>query len=279
MRSNKNLNFKKSKMFTDVLSTIFLSISISFLVGCGDNLLESLEDTDRVTDASIALDEGDPSKAIELCYEELGSAYKATVTSFTSGSVTDSAVTIAALEGQLDTLTAAGNIENPRNVASILASAYAQRAGVDMVDVALNLASSDTQTDNTVLVLGDAINSNPSQDVLDDMELAIIILRGIGTQNYRGAESYKDSIFQMAHLALFTSSLPDLTNLTTADALEILDFLDNALSSSAGTSEDPDSEAQASLDAINDAYTSIGVLPGDTDAEKTQKVQDFLNGN
>ena len=46
---------------------------------CGDNLLEGFEETDNVVDATIALDEGDPDKAIELCLDELGTTYKTQV--------------------------------------------------------------------------------------------------------------------------------------------------------------------------------------------------------
>ena len=237
---------------------LILGISLSHLA-CGDNMLESLEETNNVNDAAIALDNGNTSKAISLCYDELGATYKSIVTRYSSGTETDAAVTQANLESQLDTLKSSGKIKNPYNIASILASAYAQKAGVDMIDVALNLASTDLQSENSITTLGTAINANPTQSVLDDMDLALIILRGIGSSNYRAAESYKDAIFQMAQVALFTSSLPDLDNLTEDDALSILSFLESALSSSITTSEDESSEAQASLDAINEAYTSIGI--------------------
>ena len=43
-------------------------------------MLESLEETNNVNDATIALDNGNTSKAISLCYDELGATYKSIVT-------------------------------------------------------------------------------------------------------------------------------------------------------------------------------------------------------
>lgn len=265
------------------LETIKKSLTgmmVIIMIGaCGDNFLESLEDTDNIADATIALDEGDPAKAIELCLDELGGTYKAIITKHSNGTEPDTAVTKANLEAELDRLTTQGSIDNPRNAASVLSSAYAQKAGVDMVDVALNLATNagSTPTNNPVTSLGAAINDSPTQAVLDDMELALIVLRGIGQANYREAESYKDSIFQMAHLALFTNSITDISALTLDDALSILVFLEESIISSSGTNESADSEAQASLDAINEVYAGIGVLPGDTDAQKQAKVQTYFD--
>lgn len=268
MRKNLLLKFK---------SVVFIPI-VFFGISCGDNFLESLEDSDNIVDAAVALDEGDPDKAITLCLDELGTSYKSIVEGHTSGNEN---TTQAALSTELDRLESAGNVKNPRNVASILASAYAQKAGVDMIDVALNFATTDSSSssDNILLSVGESINSNPTSTDVEDVGLALVVLRGIGTANYRSTESFKDSIFQMAQVSLLTASIGDLSDISTADALDILTFLESAIASSAGTSEDPDSDAQASLDQINSIYSEIGVNPGDSDAVKEQKVQDFLDGN
>lgn len=276
-----NLSIIKDKS-SKVVSRAFLVLLAFYVAGCGENMLESLEEKDNVVEATIALDEGKPAKAIELCLDELGGAYKTVYNSYDGdASSAEKAQLQSNLSAALASLKSAGKVSNPDNVASILSSALAQSAGVDMIDVALNLATNDSSagsaSSNPVVALGSAINDNPTQSVLNNMELSLIVLRSIGTANYRSAESYKDSIFQMAHMALFTSSIGDLSSLDTDDALSILAFIESALVSSASTSEDADSEAQASLDQIQSIYDDIGVNPGDSDAQKQQKVQDFLN--
>ena len=243
-------------------------------LSCGDNLLTGIEqDHDPATAATIALDERNPDKAIAICLKELGSAYKNIVTNHTTAALTQNA-----LRTELDKLVAAKKIKNPRNIASILSSAYALKSGVDLIDVALKLAGNEASNDNIVVALANSITSNPTQSVLDNIELALVVLRGIGSDNYRAAETYKDAIFQMAQLSLFTASLGDLNNISVDQALQILDFLSEALLSAASTNESEGSDAEASIEMISTISTSIGIETSDTDEQKRDKLESFFNG-
>lgn len=275
-------NTRQTSLFVRIrLIWVAVFFPLVFSISCGDNLYESLEEPDVATEATLALEDGNPTKAVTLCLDELGSSYKSLYNSFDADA---SSVEKAQLQANLEAslTTAAASNADARNIASILSSALAQRAGVDMIDVALNLAttgaSSSTATDNPITTLGSAINDNPTASVLSDMELALMVLRSIGVANYRSGESFKDSIFQMAHLALFTSALGDLSSVEITDALEILDFIENALATSSGASSEDSEQAQESLAQIQQIYDDIGVTASDSDAVKQQKVQDFLNG-
>lgn len=266
----------------DKIKSIIKSIGFSFLViamtACGsDNIFFDLEQRDVATEATIAIERGEPDKAIKLCLAEFGSEFSGIISDLEQGN-TSMAIAQSLLTGRLSEIESSGIIDDAYNLASVLSTAYAKKAGVDALDVVLTLIETTDTNNEPIEQLADNLENDAAGSNLSSLENSVIVLNAIGTTNFRDIENFKLAIYQVAYLTLFTKNLPDISDITVAEALDILDFLESAINSGNQTSIENGDNADESLDVIQAIYDDIGILPTDTDSQKEAKVQSFLDG-
>ena len=265
----------------DKIESIIKSIGSSFLViamtACGsDNIFFDLEQRDVATEATIAIENGEPDKAIKLCLAEFGSEFSGIISDLEQGN-TSMAIAQSLLTGRLSEIESSGIIDDAYNLASVLSTAYAKKAGVDALDVVLTLVETTDTNNEPIEQLAESLENDAAGSNLSSLENSVIVLNAIGTTNFRDIENFKLAIYQVAYLTLFTKNLPDISDITVAEALDILDFLESAINSGNQASIENGDNADESLDVIQAIYDDIGILPTDTDTQKEAKVQSFLD--
>ncbi len=215
------------------------------LGGCGTNIYQQFDNEDPAEAASAALDEEKSDKAINI----LEAAIK----------------------------------EDPLNyeLVSLLASAKAQKGGVDTMDFALNMASSGGTGDIVGLftVVPEATTSNISL-----LQEAVNLLESIPEADLYEADRFKLSMFYTSLLTLRTKlfdsngdgslSAEELLELDDASAVQILQDLVSAQSTISNYSSDDGTQDAASN--VNTIATAINDQEGATDAEK---LRNFLDNN
>jgi hypothetical protein len=234
---------------------IIAGMTIS-LVGCGQSIFSGFRKIDPAAEACRELENNDPSAAISILTSALESS--------------------------------PGNAQ----YLSILATAYAQRAGVDPLYLALNM-SSNSSTNSSALALASAGSSSdftamfsllptPTQSVLDDVDLAVTILtEQIDAASRQPGDLFKGAIFMTASMVLHvkkldvsgdgTLSVSDLASMSEEDALAILSNLSSAITllgttgSSDGGGEATAAAASSTLEAFSSQITSSS---GSTDVDK-----------
>ncbi|MBM4252713.1 MAG: hypothetical protein FJ146_12130 [Deltaproteobacteria bacterium] len=227
------------------------------LAGCGQSIFSGLRKIDPAAEACRELENDDPNAAISIL--------------------------TSALEGS------PGNAQ----YLSILATAYAQRAGVDPLYLALNMGTDSSSSNSSSLALASSGSSSsftamfsllpsPTQTVLDDIDLAVSILTDqIDATSRQPGDLFKGAIFMTASMVLHVKKLDtsgdgtltasDLASMTEEDALAILGNLSAAITL-LGTSGSDDGGGQAAaaaaasqLEAFSSQITSSS---GSTDSEK-----------
>lgn len=255
-----------------------LPLIFTAFVSCGtDNIFFSLEQRDVATEATIAIESNDPEKAIDLCLNELGSGYSDIIYDLEQGNI-PMAIAQSQLLTELSEIAAEEKIDNPYNTASILSTAYAKKAGVDVIDIIAGLVEPSSSSSDSLETVADQITYDLAGRNLGAMESSVAVLRSIGLSNNRDVENFKLTFYQLSYMTLFVKSLPDVSDIDVTDALVILDFLEASLQSGSMTDDDNGENASMSVEIIQEIYDDIGVLPTDTDSEKETKVQSFLDG-
>ncbi|HYX33079.1 MAG TPA: hypothetical protein VE954_08175 [Oligoflexus sp.] len=212
---------------------------VLLLSGCSSNLFESVADPDPADEATAAMDERKSDDAIDI------------------------------LEKALQ--------KEPENwlYVSLLASAKAQKAGVDTTDIALEMAKGGESSGNPLTALFTVLPSATS-DVLDLLQEATELLASIPADQLEDGDAFKISMFNTAFTALQAKyfdadgsgsfSVEELQSLDEEAAINILNSLLNAESAatiyqSAGGTGDATSN-------VSQIRTQIDAQPGDSQAEK-----------
>lgn len=168
-----------------------------FVLSCGQNAFETTETADPAEDATIALENQDPNKAIEI------------------------------LETELE-----DDPTHPKYL-SILSLAYAQRAGVEPLEFAQNFSknagNSESNSEFTVLF---AIMPEPTAGNIADISQAVAILTSIPVEDRLDGDAFKLAMFNTAAVVLRTKAFDsdgdgdltaeEITSLSTEDAAALL---------------------------------------------------------
>ena len=220
------------------------------LFGCGANPLKSYETEDPAEDAAIALDEGNPNKAISILTK--------------------------ALEG------------DPSNAQyiSLLAMAYAERGGIDALSLALKMASNNSSSTassaNGVTALFDVMPEATDANIAD-VDTALALMGQLPSEAFNTAEKLKLAMFQTAALTLRTKkydtngdgviSAAEAMAMATADAATILSQLAGAAAAFSGGSSSSTTDQAASAQ-ITTIQTAIATCPG---ATQEAQLQNYLS--
>ncbi len=171
--------------------------------------------------------------------------------------------------------------ENPEDwiLVSLMASAKAQKAGVDTTDVAIKMATQDdadaAQSSNPLTALFTILPTATAENV-GLMEEAVTFINSIPAEERVNADTFKLSMFNTAYTALQTKffdsdgdgkfTLEELAALDEATAIAILDSLVNVEAAAASyTAGDSTGQAASKVGAI---ASKINSQPGATTSEK-----------
>lgn len=230
-----------------------LVFALSLVVNaCGSNLYRTTDPGDPAEDATIALEQDKPSSAIQI------------------------------LESAL-----ADDPENAKYL-SILAAAYAQRAGIDPIIFARKMADLDTSTSSSAGRLAAfAILPNPTEDVLRDIDKAISIMSELGLDRFLPGDSLKLGLYQSASFLLHTKALDkngdgtispgEAMEMSTGSATTILSQLSRASSTLGNQGESNPAATQAAA-ALEKFKSEIDAQPGDSQDEKLRNFLASSNG-
>lgn len=218
------------------------------LTGCGANLLKSQEKKDPAEDATIALENDNPDKAISI------------------------------LEDALD--------DDPGNVQylSLLAMAYGQRAGVDPFSFIEKMGTSDDEGSSTTTTTSGngmtdlfGIMPEATADTIADVDYALELLAQIPTDQVSAADKIKLALFQTAAMVLRVKILDvngngqidpeEVLAMSAESALTVLTQMAAAATIFAGGLDGGDSTSAAG-EKITSLQAAIAASEGSTDEEK-----------
>jgi hypothetical protein len=239
---------KKSKLKSGITSLKFLqctTLSISLLNACGPNAFEAMEKKDPAEKATVALENGDAQKAIDILSDALA--------------------------------------DDPTNqqYISILSMAYAQRAGLDPLTLAQNMATSQStglaSSSNGITSLF-SIMPTATDAHIADVDQAVTLLISIPSADRKSYDTLKLAMFQTAAMTLRTKALDkngdgeltadELLSMSTSSATSLLNQLASAAVAFSGATlptGTTDAQAAAQITAIQSAISS---QPGASDEEK-----------
>ncbi len=226
------------------LGSLCFALSLS---ACSNNILGWVDSKDPAEQAAAYLDQGQADDAIDV------------------------------LESALQ--------DEPSNwtYVSLLASAKAQKAGVDTTSIAIRLAersASGGESSSGLLALFTAL-PEANLATLKLMSEAVDLMSSIPTGSLLNADTFKSSLFNVSYSALQirfydadgngTLSVDELLQMDDKAATGILSSLANAILATAGASGET---SAASAEAIASIRAEIDSQPGATDAEK---LRNYLN--
>lgn len=236
-------------MFPKILLTLSLLLLSSTMIRCGMNVYEPLDTKDPMEAAAVALEEQKPKKAIKI------------------------------LESALRK-----DPDNP-DYLSLLASAKAQYAGVDTIDLALRLIS-DNEADGEKNEIEQLFGLMPEANSknIELLDEAIAIMNRIPEEEQTAGDRFKLSMFFTSLMTLRTKildrdgdgelSLDELELLDDELALKILLDLDAAEESFGGSAGDQSTADSGAADKIADIRRKIHEEEGESDAER---LRNFLS--
>jgi hypothetical protein len=223
-----------------------LAAAAAYACGCDSNFLESGEEKDPPEDATIALENHDPAKAL---------------------SILDAAL--------------ASDPANPQ-LLSIKALALAQRAGIEPLSLVQQLAAKGTNAEAAstsdrggLIALFDVMPA-ATASAMEDVNAAVDILaRQIAPEDRLPGDDLKLAIFQTAALVLplkaldtnhdGTLSLDEIAALSDTSAEGLINALSSAAAAFGADSGDAGAKAAAMLASHK---ADIDAAPGDTPSEK-----------
>ena len=231
-----------------------LSVMLVVNAGCGQSIFKSARKIDPASEATVALEKQNPDGAISILNNAL-----------------------------------AGSPGNPKYL-SILATAYAQRAGIDPLHLAISIGTKSSSTAALALASGSSsqftamfsLLPEATTQAITDIDLAISILNEqIASADRQPGDLFKTAIYMTASLVFHvkkldslgkgTLSTTDLASLSDADADAILNNLSSAitmLSDSGVISGSSDTTTAQASSALSQYSTQINAAPGMTNAEK-----------
>lgn len=232
-------------------NTRFLSLIIPGLLtlACGKSLFESVEKGDDAVDATLKMEQGDPGGAISI------------LTSALSNNPTD------------------------YQLVSLLASAQAQLAGIDIVSVALNMATADNtdQDTNEVTALFSALPEATDGNIAQ-LDQAVATMQSIPETERTTADNFKLTLFHSSAMGLRTKSFDEdgdgqvspveLLDMDEEDAIAIIDSILSAEGALSASVQGGDGAAVSS-DKISDIREQIDAQEGDTQSDK---LRNYLAG-
>lgn len=246
MHLRKNLkNIYTNECSSPRLSTIliFFALCTSIISGCGANVYSDLQSYDPADEAARLLEEGKSSDAIDL------------------------------LESALE--------DDSANTSwiSMLALAYAQRAGVAPLDFVSNIGTENTAPSgsNEITALF-GVTPAATTGSIADVDRAIELMNQIPSESYNDAEKLKLSIFQTAATVLKVKILDvdgdgevsqnELLGLSNATAESILTGLVNASTLLGNGGADASSGGEEMANQIDAMVSGINAQSGNTAKDK-----------
>ncbi len=221
------------------------SLVVIVIASCGANPYKTYEKKDPAEDATVALEDNDADKAISILTDALA--------------------------------------DDPDNntFKSILALAYAQRAGIDPLTIAQrmggNTSSASTSGNGLTSLFG--IMPAATDAAIADVDTALVLLNSIPTDQRITADNLKFAMFQIAAMTLRSKQLDtdgdgvlsteELLQMSTASAAAILSQLASAAGAYSGSTSSSTTDKAAS-EQISKIQTAIQGQPGATDQEKLQ---------
>lgn len=242
------------KKFQGFMVRLVVASALAFVISCGANPFETYEETDPAEDATVALENGDPNKAINILTKALQ--------------------------------------DDPNNYQyiSILALAYAERAGIDALTLAQKMASNSSSTSaapstsngvtSLFSVMPEATDGN-----IADVDTAITLMLTIPSTSRTSADILKIAMYQTASLTLRTKkydldgdgiiSAAEVLAMTNSDASTILSQLANAASAFSGSSS-TSSVDQAAASQISSIQSAISQCPG---GDQETQLKNYMSKN
>lgn len=233
------------------LKIFCLFLLLSVYTSCGPNPFATLETGDPAEDATIALEKGDPNRAINILTEALQ--------------------------------------DEPENwtYVSILALAYAERAGINALTLAENMAESPSgspaSTNNVTALF--SVLPDATDQTIDDVDEAVSLMLTIPPANRTAADTLKIAMFQTASLTLRTKkydlngdgivSASEILAMSSGDALTIMSQLAGAAAAFAGGGSSSQTD-QAAAEQINNIQTAISSCPG---PDQETKLKNYLSNS
>ncbi len=235
--------------------TIVIMCSLLFHTACGKNMFGRFEEEEPAEDATIALEQNKPDKAIRILN--------------------------AALE------------DDPENyqLVSLLSAATAQKYGIDAFTMVMRMVNSqkeqaENQTpsgSNNITALFSAVPASTPENIAGINE-AIRIMMTIPATSRTRADNFYLSLMNTAALTLQTKKFDkdgdglispvELLDLSDDDAISILDSLLNAESAMADGLLPDSANSKASAEQISQIRSQIESQEGASTAEK---LRNFLN--
>ncbi len=219
---------------------------------CGANPFDTYEESDPAEDATVALEEGNPNKAINILTKAL----------------------------QRDP-------DNYQYI-SILALAYAERGGIDALTLAQKMASNSSSTSmsnsssngvtSLFSVMPDATDAN-----IADVDTAVSLMVTIPAAVRTNADTLKIAMYQTASLTLRTKKYDldgdgiitpaEILGMTSNDASTIISQLASAAEAFGGGSSSSTVD-QAAASQITTIQSAIGQCPG---ANQEEQLKNYMS--
>jgi len=225
------------KQITKSMVTLAL-IAIS---ACGANPYKNYEKKDPAEDATVALEEGNPNKAISILTSALES--------------------------------------DPENwvYVSILGMAYAERGGINALTLAQNMASGSSSTSTNGVTSLFSIMPEATDSNIADVDSALANMMRIPAASRTTADVLKIAMFQTAALTLRTKkydldgdgtiSAAEAFAMSGGDATAILSQLAGAASAFASGNSTSTTDKAAAAQVTN-IQTKIAACPGATESDQ-----------
>ena len=229
-----------------ILKTILI-ITLALLNACGANPFKKYEKKDPAEDATIALEEGNPDKAISIL--------------------------TSALEGDPDNWV----------YVSILGLAYAERGGINALTLAQNMATNSSSTSTHGVTSLFSIMPEATDSHISDVDTALTYMTSIPAASRTSADILKIAMFETAALTLRTKkydlngdgiiSAAEALAMTGADATAILSQLAGAVSAFASGSSTSATD-QAAAEQVANIQGKIATCPG---ADQSEQLKNYLS--
>lgn len=223
----------------------FILLGIAAInLGCGGNIYQSIDSADASEKAVVALENEDPDKAINILEKEIEKK------------------------------------DDNYQAISLLATAKAQKAGIDIIDITLNLVTSQsenvqTSANNPVASLFSII-PDASDEIIELVNSSVALIQSIPNDKKTEADLFRLAMYQTALMILTTKALDsdgdgsigleELQSMSEEQALAIITSIVNAEDSAAAFSGSGNQGAAAGQ--ISGISEKINQQEGSTPAEK-----------
>jgi hypothetical protein len=236
---------------------IFVSLTAA-ISACGANPFKSFEEKDPAEDATVALEEGKPTKAINILTKALQ--------------------------------------DDPGNAKyiSILALAYAERAGINALTLAQKMASNSESNSSSSGVSSSSTHGVTSlfsimpaatDANIADVDTAVNLMLSISSDARTAADILKIAMYETAAMTLRTKkydldgdgtiSAAEALAMSSADALTILSQISGAASAFSGNSSSS-SVDQAAASQITNIQSAISQCPG---GDQETQLKNYMSKN